>query len=208
MGKGLKKEAQHLERMKLFVRAYMVDFNGKGAAIQVGISPASAADKASRWLKEPLVQRLFQEYMGELINNQDVKVHNVIKELGHIGFSSVSNYTKKDEAGQLHIDTTDTTEDQMRAVKSVRTKERVIMQTFGDDGQVLSRVVSRETHLELWDKNSALDKLLRTLGGYVGKETPGVTVNNESGGNVNVLQQSVNITPQEAADAYRKMLDG
>lgn len=201
-----RKRMVKLERLKLFVRAYMVDFNGKASAIQVGIAPGSAAKQAIIWLRDPDCQELFKKYMAELQEQSAVKVEKVIGELSLVGFSSVEHYTKKDGNGQLYIDFTDATPDDMKAIKKVKTRERVLMTTGGsEEGEPVSRLVERTTEIELWDKVGSLDKLLRYFGGYVGKEAPGIQNN---GGTVNLLQQNnVSITPQEAADEYRKMLD-
>ena len=59
-------EKQLTEKQKRFVREWLVDFNGTRAAIRAGYSEKSAAQTASRLMKDSVVQ----EYRNRLLKEQ------------------------------------------------------------------------------------------------------------------------------------------
>jgi len=77
------------EKQKKFAEEWIIDFNGKQAAIRTGYSEKTAEVKASQLLSLVKVQ----DYIGELRKAQqertEITADMVIKELGKIAFSDI-----------------------------------------------------------------------------------------------------------------------
>lgn len=104
------------EKKKAFCQQYMVDKNGKQAAIRAGYSAKTAAAKASMLLAEPEVKLYLQELMAPLKMDLTVTAERVLNELARIAFHDVASFY--DEKGKLK-DLKDLTEDQRAAISEV-----------------------------------------------------------------------------------------
>jgi len=89
------------EKRKRFCHEYVVDFNGKQAAIRCGYSAKSATTQACLILSDVRVQ----EYLQALIAKQEAKLEvtaqRVIDELGRLAFHDIGQYYKRDAKGKL-----------------------------------------------------------------------------------------------------------
>lgn len=63
---AVQEEKQITEKQKRFVREWLVDMNGARAAVRAGYSEKSAAQTASRLMKDPAVQA----YRNRLLKEQ------------------------------------------------------------------------------------------------------------------------------------------
>lgn len=195
MGKYRKHTPKTLERKKLFVAAYFShEFNGRQAAISVGILPASAATISGNFLRDPVVQQLIKAEMDNIVHRHRITVDKVVSELALIGFANIEDYTRG-EGGDRVIDLSMATRDQLAAVSEITIDEQI---SSRDDERT---VLSRRTKLRMHDKKGALVDLLRYLGGFEGKETP-TNVDNRT---VNII--NVEMTAEEAAKAYQRMIN-
>jgi phage terminase small subunit len=145
-------DAELTLREKRFVEEYIIDLNGRQAAIRAGLGKSikSATEMASRMRKKPHVAAAISALMAE---RSGVTGAAVVGELGAIAFSRITSYLKL-EKGRLVLAVADLNElpDEAKAAIA-RLRERV----DPDTGLV-------SIDVELHDKLGALDKLGKTLG--------------------------------------------
>ena len=80
-----------------FVKFYIVDANGKQAAIKAGYSKKTAEQSASRLLKDKRIKGLIDEGNNEVLEEAGIEAKHVIAELGHLGLSNVQDFYKEDK---------------------------------------------------------------------------------------------------------------
>ena len=68
-------------KQELFVKEYLVDLNGKQAAIRAGYAPASAEVHASRMLSNAKVQEMVSEQQGKRAERLEITVDDLVREL-------------------------------------------------------------------------------------------------------------------------------
>lgn len=77
------------KKQQLFVDAYLIDPNGKKAAIAAGYAPGSAAIEATRLLKHAAVAAAIDRGQKLLAVKSGITPDMVIAELARIGFSDI-----------------------------------------------------------------------------------------------------------------------
>ena len=77
------------DRQRAFVREYLVDHNGKHAAIRAGYSPKSAEATASTLLKNPAVESELAKQRAVQINRLELKADEVLNEVRAIAFAAL-----------------------------------------------------------------------------------------------------------------------
>lgn len=75
------------ERQQRFVGEYPVDLDGTKAAIRAGYSEKTAAQQASRLLKNVNIQKAIKEKLEERQERTEITADRVLRELESIGFS-------------------------------------------------------------------------------------------------------------------------
>lgn len=136
-----------------FVREYVLDFNGKQAAIRAGYSEKGADVQAVRLLGNASVQKAIQDatqQVGE--EKKDIK-ERIIEELQLIAFSRLNDFIDKDQIKPLD----DIDRDKIGAIGSIEINE-----TSG--GAKGAEWTSVKTKFKLWSKEKALELLMRHLG--------------------------------------------
>lgn len=73
-------------KQQRFVEEYLIDLNGKQAAIRVGYSPATAEVTASRLLSNVKVKAAVDERRAALSENAEVSQERIVKEFCRMGF--------------------------------------------------------------------------------------------------------------------------
>jgi len=130
-----------------FVQEYLVDLNGKDAAIRAGYSPRSAHVTASRILADPRVRSTIASTIEERFG---VTKESIIEELAAIGFASLGDHFSWDEEGRIRSKPSRSlTQAQKRAVASIR-------QRRAGNGAIVE--------VRLPDKLKALELLSKVLG--------------------------------------------
>jgi phage terminase small subunit len=140
-------------RERRFVEEYIIDLNGRQAAIraQLGKTIKSATEIASRMRKKATVAAAIGALMAE---RSGATATAVLSELGAVAFSRISNYLKIDK-GRLVLAVSNLNDLSDEAGAAIaKLKERV-----NDDGTVSIEV-------ELHSKIDALDKLAKVLSLY------------------------------------------
>lgn len=138
------------EKHKRFSQEYIVDLNGKQAAIRTGYTESRAEVTASELLARKDVQDYILELKKERSERTEITADMVIKELAKLGFSDIKEYY---ESENKTIDVTKLENRLSAAISSIKVTE-----TEGDWG---SKTVKE---FKLHDKLSALDKIGKHLG--------------------------------------------
>lgn len=140
------------ERIRLFVAEYLVDFNGVRAARAAGHQgkASSLAVTASRYLAAPEVQKLLKRAMEERIKKTGITAAQIVRELGRLGFSDITELCKWDEHGNLTI------KPSARINRRIARAIKEISRTWTEDGPVLK--------IKLHDKVKPLELLGRHTG--------------------------------------------
>lgn len=77
-------EKQLTEKQKRFVREWLVDMNGTRAALRAGYSEKSAAQTASRLMKDPAVQDYRNRLLKEQFDALGVTEHSLAMEVWRV----------------------------------------------------------------------------------------------------------------------------
>lgn len=77
---AVQEEKQITEKQKRFVREWLVDMNGARAAVRAGYSEKSAAQTASRLMKDPAVQAYRNRLLKEQFDALGVTTHSLAAE--------------------------------------------------------------------------------------------------------------------------------
>jgi phage terminase small subunit len=75
-----------------FCREYIIDHNGKQAAIRAGYSKKTAESIASRLLRNVKVKLYIKTIEQQVTEKLNIKAEDVIKELACIGFSKATDF--------------------------------------------------------------------------------------------------------------------
>lgn len=142
------------DKQRMFVEEYMIDFNGKQAAIRAGYSPKCAEVTASKLLSKAKVHAYKEVLMAEASRRTGVSVDRVIRELARLAFI---NPTKAVNFDTVELQR-DAKEDDLAAVASIRVKRIVT-----DDNEI------EEREIKFFDKQKSLDSLGKYLGMFTEK---------------------------------------
>jgi phage terminase small subunit len=142
-------------RQRLFVEQYLLDLNGKKAAIRAGYSPRTAESQASRLLRNVKVTAAVAEGMKRREERTLITQDRVLEELQRLAFSKVTDYVLTDD-GQVEL-AEGAHPDAIAAVSSI--KRRVATR-----GQGEHEVRTVEVELKLWDKPQPLKLAGRHVG--------------------------------------------
>lgn len=148
------------ERTKVFVREFIVDFNGVRAARESGYkgTDKSLAVQASRLLRDPAVQKELQVALTERKRRTNIEGDMVVLELARLGFSDLTDVATWDEEGKVKLKPSHEIPKRIRrAIKEITTK----VTRYGIDDDVVETTV---TTVKLHDKVKPLELLLDHTG--------------------------------------------
>lgn len=115
------------EKRKRFCHEYVVDFNGRQAAIRSGYSEKTATGQASMILDDPIVQKYLQKLLAKQEAKIEVTAQRVIDELASLAFHDIGNYYKRNKRGRLVLKELDElTESQRSAVSEYDPKKKIL----------------------------------------------------------------------------------
>ena len=150
------------KRMR-FVDEWLIDFNGKQAAIRAGYSAKTAEVTAAKLLRNAKVQAEIARRQKDLQKRTEVSQDRVVKELARIAFANIADY--------LHVETQTRTKDDGTEV----TYQTVVFnetQELSADQRAALAVVKQSVNgfeLKLHDKIKALELLGRHIGMFTDK---------------------------------------
>lgn len=146
------------QRHLAFAREYLVDGNGRQAAIRVGYGTKNAARTAWELLHRPDVQAELKRLTRLRANRTRLSDARLVKELARIAFSDIRNYTQWGPEG---------------------VELRPYAELSDDDAAAIAEVTQytsgKGARLRLHDKRGALEALARYLAatGRTGRKGPG-----------------------------------
>jgi len=142
---GEYKKENITQKQKAFCEQYLVDLNGKQAAIRAGYSPRTAEVKASSLLRCVKVQECFSQLQAEARKKTDITREEVLLELAAILRAKITDYLTFDGNKIAFKDLSTLTETQLKAIESLKIKN-------GD------------IELKLHGKNWTIDRISQILG--------------------------------------------
>jgi len=137
------------ERHRRFVLEYVIDLNGRAAAIRAGYARGKAAGRASQLIRRPAVQLAIREEMKEREKRLRLSGDRIMREAMRIAFADPSRIAHWCEDGVTLKDSDDLTADDKAAVKWI---------------SVGGRKGARAQRFEMHDKLAALELLARMTG--------------------------------------------
>lgn len=137
------------KKQELFVQEYLIDLNGKQAAIRAGYKPDNADVIAYQLLQKTSVKNAIEKAMAERSRRTGISQDRVITELAKLAF--VNPYDVIDPADASVRD--NASPDDLACIQSVKVKTST--NEFGS---------SEEREVKLYDKRASLELLGRHLG--------------------------------------------
>jgi len=154
------------EQKEIFCHEYLIDLNGKRAAMRAGCTDRSSQVTASRWLNEVAVSQRIDELMGDRSARTLVTADMLLRELAMLSLSDMTFYTINEEG---YVELAEGAPDMaMRCIKKIRRRVR-----FDPEGNK-----TIETEFELWDKIGAI----RMAGKHIGMFTERHEITGPDGG--------------------------
>lgn len=148
--------AELTPRERRFVEEYIVDLNGRAAAVRAGLGKTvkSATEIASRMRRKSAVAAAISHLIGERSGTTSAAV---LTEIARIAFAKMPDYARVVDGSLIITDTADLTEDQQAAISE-------ITETVTEHG--------RTVKVKLHDKLAALVNLAKVLRMYQEREAP------------------------------------
>lgn len=153
----------------LFVKEYLIDFNGARAVRAAGYNSAAPKVFARELLHRPYIIEAIETAKGEMVAKLDITRETVLAELAKIAFANPMDFGSVDGEGQFGIDLTRASRDQFAAISEITTRQ--VKEGRGEDARV-----GRETKIKLADKRAALVDLGRHLGLFEPERQSGLQV--------------------------------
>jgi len=107
-------------KQKTFCQQYLIDLNGKQAAIRAGYSARTAEFQASRLLSFVKVQKYLQKLQAEARKRTDITKDEILSELASILRAKITDYLNFDGKKIQFKDFADLPESQIKAVEGIR----------------------------------------------------------------------------------------
>jgi len=149
------------------MRGYSPVCSATQAAIRAGYKKSAARQIGSENLSKLDISEAVAELQAERSKRGQIKADNVVAELAKIAFSSMR--LRRTHDGTLYVDTTDTTPEQLDALKRFKTRD--FKDGRGEDAREM-----QEIEIELPDKIRTLELLGKHLGLFQDKGTKQQTV--------------------------------
>lgn len=200
-------------KQKRFVEEYLIDLNATQAAIRAGYSEDTAYSIGSENLKKPEVQQAISEAQAARSERTGITADRVLQELAKVGFANASDVvnwgTKEVAFGYDDDGRRLSAEDIGNAVKVEYVPAPFVEPIDRDALPENIRAAVSEVKLtrdgfaiKMHDKVGALEKIGRHLGMFKDK----VELTGKDGDPIKMLSTVIPVTPEEAADAYKKLL--
>jgi len=145
-------------RYRIFAGEYLVDLNGKRAAIAAGYSERSAEVTASRLLRKPRVQKLIRKLMNRRAEKLELTAEKVLKELARLAFANMTDYIEIGPDGSARVDFSRVNRDKGAAIQEVDIDEYRRKNPSRPTFETIKRIKFR-----LADKGQNLERLGRHL---------------------------------------------
>jgi phage terminase small subunit len=144
-----------------FVEEYIIDFNATRAFQRAGFSAKSdgaAAAQACKMLKDPKIKNKIRELVSERTFRNKISIDRTLREIAYMALSDPADVFDLSADTLTLLPLREIPEYARRAIQSISFKIKAGVP---------------ETTIKFWDKNQALDKLMRHMGQYAAdKEIP------------------------------------
>jgi phage terminase small subunit len=144
------KKRRLTDQQARFVQFYLVSLNATRAAIEAGYSQKSAHVQAVALMKNLYVRAAISKLKAKQLQKADLSAARTLEEGRRLSFSNIGRYY--DRQGRL-LPLHEMSEEDRACIASVKT---TMWNEDGRDGKQL-----RVVELKLWDKNKALDNLMK-----------------------------------------------
>lgn len=136
----MRKGEKFTPKMLMFCKEYLLDLNGKEAAIRAGYSEQTAAEQAYHLLQKKAVQDKISKLMTDRMRKLEISGEDVVKEFLSIANDDIGNYLKfyTSEDGEMKVEVKDS--------ESISTKN-ISEITIAKDGSFKFKLYSRENAL-------------------------------------------------------------
>lgn len=141
-----------------FVEEYLVDLNGKQAAIRAGYAPKSAEVQASQLLRKPKVKAAVDAAIAARSQRALVTVDEVLREMKRLALADVGDAF--DAKGRLKP-LAEMSADVRRSISGLEVEQ--LFDGSGKDKYHQGDLVK----VKFWDKKGALDSLAKHLGMFI-----------------------------------------
>lgn len=148
-------------KQQRFVQEYLIDLNGRQAAIRCGYSKHTAEVQASRLLSKANIAAAVKAGQERLAKKAGVTAERIVQEYALLGFCNMADYITGD-GPERRIDLSTLTREQAAAITELTVD--TYTERDGDD-----TIPVKRTKFKLADKKGALDSLARHLGMFVDK---------------------------------------
>lgn len=181
-------------RHERFCVEYVVDHNGTRAAIRAGYSENSAAQQATRLLRNAQIVARVAELEDAVAKRAEVNADRILAGFADIAFVDIGDIVCWDEEGHVFLTPSrELSRSQRNAVKKVTHVRRTIPQKNAEP------IVEETTALELESRKAALDSLAKILGMF--KERVDINL-------VHSLAESMGLSPDEVMREAESILKG
>jgi len=150
-----KRKLKLTPKQERFVDEYLIDLNATQAAIRAGYSKGSARQQACVLLTNPNIQAAIGEGRAKLSERTGITAQRVLDEIARISFADPRRLF---DANGSVLPPSEWDDDTAAMIAGV---EVVTRSRPGEES-----AVEYVHKFRLWDKNSALDKLMKHLGEY------------------------------------------
>lgn len=185
---------------RMFVNSYISTDNPITAIVTAfpKLAGSSVAQvRAFDMLNRPLVQAAIAQKVDALAERYDVSMDALVRELSYMAKSRFGDYFRITEDGEPFVDLSEATPEALSAIQSVTVED--VKEGRGDDARDI-----RKVKLSFYDKQSAIDKLIRIQGGYA---PTGVHVSVSGGLQIESKAVTVSMTAEQAAEYYQQSLE-
>lgn len=141
------------DKQRRFVAEYLIDLNGKQAAIRAGYKPSSAERTASDLLRVPEVSEALAAGKAQQLAKADLSAARVLEEYRRLAFADLRSFF--DDQGNL------------KSMKELTPEQGAVLASFevikknaeAGDGQI-----DTVHKIKVWDKTKALQDLAKHFG--------------------------------------------
>jgi phage terminase small subunit len=169
-------------RQSAFVQQYLIDRNGKQAAIRAGYAPGSAKEQAARLLTNANVDRVVTSELKRLGEKHGITVERVLEEYAKLAFLDPASFYDEDGALiPVHLLPKETA----AALTGMDVKE---MYKDGVPEAVIKKI-------KFSDKRGALDSLAKHLGMFVEKTESRHDIHITWGNAEQIEDKPIDVTP-------------
>lgn len=159
------KEKKLTDKEKVFIEAYLVDFNGANAALTAGYSPKTARQIAANLLSKVYIQDAIKIEVDKILANNRTLALRVVRECEKIAFGKISDIMEFDDNGVV--------------LKSSSEIDTSTIESISFDENYTQTGVSRKKRVKQYSKEKALEILAKYTTLYTDAPTIDININTE-----------------------------